>query len=171
MEQNVIDLLLGLGPKDTRTQRIKLRDLSRRAGQEVIFTVRELGYNEVKDIHRMEGGRPDGDVAIAVVLAGVVEPNLRDGALRERYGVPTPAELLPKMLSAGEIDELAMRIERLSGYRRSVTELVDDVKKTRPGRLGNRPDVPRMARPSHAAQPVWPAERRGKSHPARVFGV
>ena len=136
MEQNVIDLLLGLGPKDTRTQRIKLRDLSRRAGQEVIFTVRELGYNEVKDIHRMEGGRPDGDVAIAVVLAGVVEPNLRDGALLERYGVPTPAELLPKMLSAGEIDELAMRIERLSGYRRSGTELVDDVKKNSTGATG-----------------------------------
>ena len=110
MEQNVIDLLLGLGPKDTRTQRIKLRDLSRRAGQEMIFTVRELGYNEVKDIHRMEDGRPDG--------------------------VPTPAELLPKMLSAGEIDELAMRIERLSGYRRSVTELVDDVKKNSTGATG-----------------------------------
>lgn len=129
MEQDVMDLLLGLGPKGMRTQKIKMRDLSKRAGTDVVFTVRELGYNEVKDIHRMEGGRPDGDIAVAVVLAGVREPNLRAAELRERYSAPTPAELLPKMLSAGEIDELAMRIERLSGYRRSVTEIVGDVKK------------------------------------------
>ena len=112
-----------------RTQKIKMRDLSKRAGTDVVFTVRDLGYNEIKDIHRMEGGRPDGDIAVAVVLAGVREPNLRAAELRERYSAPTPAELLPKMLSAGEIDELAMRIERLSGYRRSVTEIVGDVKK------------------------------------------
>lgn len=129
MEQDVMDLLLGLGPKGMRTQKIKMRDLSKRAGTDVVFTVRELGYNEIKDIHRMEGGRPDGDIAVAVVLAGVQEPNLRAAELRERYSAPTPAELLPKMLSAGEIDELAMHIERLSGYRRSVTEIVGDVKK------------------------------------------
>ena len=129
MEQDVMDLLLGLGPKGMRTQKIKMRDLSKRAGTDVVFTVRELGYNEIKDIHRMEGGRPDGDIAVAVVLAAVREPNLRAAELRERYSAPTPAELLPKMLSAGEIDELAMRIERLSGYRRSVTEIVGDVKK------------------------------------------
>ena len=129
MEKNIIDVLLGLGPREGRRQRIKMRDLSRRAGQDVVFTVRELGYNEIQDINRMEGGRPDGDVNIAVILAGVVEPDLRSGALRERYGAPTPAMLLPKMLSAGEIAELAMRIEKLSGYRRQVTEIVDDVKK------------------------------------------
>lgn len=129
MEKNIIDVLLGLGPREGRRQRIKMRDLSRRAGQDVVFAVRELGYNEIQDINRMEGGRPDGDVNIAVILAGVVEPDLRSDALRERYGAPTPAMLLPKMLSAGEIAELAMRIEKLSGYRRQVTEIVDDVKK------------------------------------------
>lgn len=129
MEKNIIDVLLGLGPRESRRQRIKMRDLSRRAGQDVVFTVRELGYNEIQDINRMEGGRPDGDVNIAVILAGVVEPDLRSGELAERYGAPTPAMLLPKMLSAGEIAELAMRIEKLSGYRRQVTEIVDDVKK------------------------------------------
>lgn len=129
MEKNIIDVLLGIGPRENRRQRIKMRDLSRRAGQDVVFTVRELGYNEIQDINRMEGGRPDGDVNIAVILAGVVEPDLRSEALRERYGTPTPAMLLPKMLSAGEIAELAMRIEKLSGYRRQVTEIVDDVKK------------------------------------------
>ena len=129
MEKNIIDVLLGIGPRENRCQRIKMRDLSRRAGQDVVFTLRELGYNEVQDINRMEGGRPDGDVNIAVILAGVVEPDLRSEALRERYGAPTPAMLLPKMLSAGEIAELATRIEKLSGYRRQVTEIVDDVKK------------------------------------------
>lgn len=129
MEKNIIDVLLGIGPRENRRQRIKMRDLSRRAGQDVVFTVRELGYNEIQDINRMEGGRPDGDVNIAVILAGVVEPDLRSEALRERYGAPTPAMLLPKMLSAGEIAELATRIEKLSGYRRQVTEIVDDVKK------------------------------------------
>ena len=129
MEQNVFDALLELGEKPTRKQTVRMRDLSERAGKPMDFTVRELRYNEVRDIHRMEGGRPEGDVATAVVLSGVVEPDLRSAALLERYCVPTPDMLLPKLLSAGEIDELAMRIEQLSGYRRTVTEIVEDIKK------------------------------------------
>ena len=76
MEQNMIDLLLELGPREGCRQKIKMRDMSARAGKPVAFTVRELTYNEIRDISRMEGGRPDGDVAVAVILAGVVEPDL-----------------------------------------------------------------------------------------------
>lgn len=129
MEKNVFDVLLDLGPKENEIQNIKMRGLSRRAEQPVVFKVRELSYNEIRDIHTMEDRHANGDVSIAVVLAGVVEPNLRDQRLLEKYGVPTPAMLLPKLLAAGEIDELAYRIEQLSGYRRTMTEIVDDIKK------------------------------------------
>ena len=128
-EKDILDVLLGLPAREPKTQRIKMRELSRRAGRAMVFTVRELSYNEICDIQRMEGGRGDGGAELAVVLAGVVEPDLRNGELLRHYSAPTPAMLLPKLLSAGEIAELALRIERLSGYRRSVTEIVDDVKK------------------------------------------
>lgn len=129
MEQNIIDVLLDLGPREMRTQKIKMRDMSARAGQPIVFEVRELSYAEIRDIDRMEGGGSDGDVATAVVIAGVTSPDLRNPALLERYGEPSLARLLPKMLSAGEIAELAMRIEQLSGYRRTVTEIVEDIQK------------------------------------------
>lgn len=128
MEPDILDVLLHVGPRKMTACKVRLRQLSEQAGCDAVFTVRELGYNEVHEIQRMESGE-QGDPTVAVVLAGVTAPDLRAPALLERFSAPTPAEALKKMLSAGEIEELARRIEQLSGYRRTVTELVDEVKK------------------------------------------
>lgn len=59
-----------------------------------------------------------------VVLKGVVEPNLKDKELLQHYHAPTPAELLPKILNAGEITELNDIIQRLSGYKQTNAQII-----------------------------------------------
>lgn len=124
---NALEVLLGMEPPQTRTARIKMVDLSASAGAPVVFQVRGLPYDTMRALLRESGERDD--INLAIILAGVTEPDLKRSELLTRYHAPTPEDLLPKLLSAGEISELAQRIEQLSGYRRTVTQMVEDIKK------------------------------------------
>lgn len=126
--QSALDILLGMEPPKARTARVKMLQLSEAAGKDVYFDIRALDYDRVREIQTQERGA-GGNFPAAVILAGVTQPDLKDGRLREKYNAATPYELLPKFLSAGEIEELSARIENLSGYRRNVTMLVDEIKK------------------------------------------
>lgn len=64
-----------------------------------------------------------------LITAGVVEPNLRDERLQKALGVVTPYEVVRKMLRAGEIAKLQIAIERLSGYRSSTLQILEDIEK------------------------------------------
>lgn len=114
---DILKNLLELTPRENKTQQVKLLNLSERAGKDMIFTVRELGYNEIKNIADISKNSQIADVKMQVVLKGVVEPNLKDKELLQHYNAPTPAELLPKILSSGEIIELYDIIQTLSGYK------------------------------------------------------
>ncbi len=131
---DILKELLELSPRKNNTQQVKLLSLSKRAGKDMIFKVRELSYNEIKNILDMAENNPTADIKMQVVLKGVVEPNLKDKELLQHYNAPTPAELLPKILNAGEIDDLYNIIQNLSGYKRITATLVqqeaaDQVKK------------------------------------------
>lgn len=128
LQATTLETLLGLTPPAQRTAKVRLRQLSESAGQEVVFSVRALSYDRVREIRQQESGE-NGRFAEAVILAGVTEPSLRDDALLKRYHALTPYELLPKLLSAGEIEELSSCIEQLSGYRMKTVDLLEDVKK------------------------------------------
>ena len=121
---DILKELLGLSARENKTQKVKLLNLSERAGKDMIFTVRELSYNEIKNILDMAENNPTADIKMHVVLKGVVEPSLKDKELLQHYNAPTPAELLPKILSAGEIAELNDIIQRLSGYKQITAQLV-----------------------------------------------
>lgn len=121
---DILKELLGLSARENKTQQVKLLNLSERAGKDMIFTVRELSYNEIKNILDMAENNPTADIKMHVVLKGVVEPSLKDKELLQHYNAPTPAELLPKILSAGEIAELNDIIQRLSGYKQITAQLV-----------------------------------------------
>ena len=121
---DILKELLGLSARKNKTQQVKLLNLSERAGKDMIFTVRELSYNEIKNILDMAENNPTADIKMHVVLKGVVEPSLKDKELLQHYNAPTPAELLPKILSAGEIAELNDIIQRLSGYKQITAQLV-----------------------------------------------
>ncbi|WP_050698664.1 phage tail assembly chaperone [Anaeromassilibacillus senegalensis] len=101
----------------------KVKRLSEICGEDVIFSLKALSYSRVADI-KASAATKDQDMSIHIVLAGVTAPDLKSKELMEKFSVPTPAELLKKMLLAGEIEDLAQEIEKLSGYRKSTVEEV-----------------------------------------------
>jgi len=116
-EDSVLDMLLSSTvpnvEKDLPTARYKVDRLSALAGHDVVFTLRALPYGKAHDMERFT---QDADVNI--LLAGCVDPNLKDERLQEKFGGATPADVVKKMLLAGEIADLSQAIEKLSGYRR-----------------------------------------------------
>lgn len=122
-QPSVLDLLLGGSvpnvEKDLPTATYKIDRLSAIAGHDVVFKLKALPYGKVHDIERFTQ-----DVDVNILLAGCVEPNLKDERLQEKFGGATPADVVKKMLLAGEITDLSQAIEKLSGYRRmTITEV------------------------------------------------
>lgn len=123
VQPSVLDLLLGGTipnvEKDLPTATYKIDRLSALAGHDVVFKLKALPYGKVHDIERFTQ-----DVDVNILLAGCVEPNLKDERLQEKFGGATPADVVKKMLLAGEITDLSQAIEKLSGYRRmTITEV------------------------------------------------
>ena len=92
------------------TARYEIKRLSRALGEPVVLEVRGLPYGRAQDLRNMEQ-----DQEVHILLAGCEE--LRDEALRTKFGGITPAETVKAMLLPGEIAELSRAVERLSGYR------------------------------------------------------
>lgn len=121
---DILKELLELSPRENKTKQVKLLNLSKRAKKDMIFKVRELSYNEIKNILDMAENSPKTDIKMHVVIQGVVEPSLADNQLLEHYHAPTPIELLPKILNAGEIDDLYNIIQQLSGYKQITAQVI-----------------------------------------------
>lgn len=119
---NTLDILLNMEIPSPKEKAFKIKRLSALAGEDVVFQLRELTYSHVGQIKRLHSD--DDEMSVHVVLAGTVSPDLKNTALAEKYGAVTPAELVKKMLSPGEIEDLSRAIERLSGYRMSTLEEV-----------------------------------------------
>lgn len=122
-QPSVLDTLLGSAipnvEKELPSAAYKIDRLSALAGHDVVFKLKALPYGKVHDIERFT---QDADVHI--LLAGCTEPDLKDGRLREKFGGATPADVVKRMLLAGEIADLSAAVERLSGYRRmTITEV------------------------------------------------
>lgn len=116
-KKSVLDVLLGGTvpnmEKEIPTSRYRVDRLSDLAGQDVIFTLRALPYGRVHDLERFT---QDSDIHI--LLAGCVDPDLKDPRLMEKFSGATPADTVKRMLLPGEIADLSAAVERLSGYRR-----------------------------------------------------
>lgn len=122
-QASVLDLLLGGSipnvEKELPTASYKVDRLSALAGHDVVFKLKALPYGKVHDIERFTQ-----DVDVNILLAGCVEPNLKDERLQEKFGGATPADVVKRMLLAGEITDLSNAVEKLSGYRRmTITEV------------------------------------------------
>lgn len=124
--ESVLDVLLGSTipnvEKELPTGRYKVDRLSALSGHDVVFTVRALPYGKVHDLERFT---QDSDVHI--LLAGCVEPDLKDPRLMEKFGGATPADAVKRMLLPGEIADLSQAVEKLSGYRRMTISEVKNV--------------------------------------------
>ena len=121
METDVLELLLSREPKSPREEKeVKIKRLSPKGEEPVVFTLKSLGYSRAAELKRMD----NPEQPLFILLEGVTSPNLKDQRLLDHYGAATPAELLKKMLLPGEIDDLCREVEKLSGYRRAMLEEV-----------------------------------------------
>lgn len=124
MSKSMMDILLQNDLPAPQMEEYKIKRLSKLWGVDVVFKLRELSFSRVAEI-RKAGETPDGDMtSLQTLLAGVVEPDLKDAALLEKYRVPTATELLKKLLLPGEIEDLSRAVERLSGFRTATIEAI-----------------------------------------------
>lgn len=116
-EPSVLELLLsGTAPnvaKQLPTARYEVERLSDLTGKPVVFTLQALPYGRTQEISKLSE-----DTEVQILLAGCREPDLKNPVLQERFGGVTPAETVKAMLLPGEIAELSVAVEKLSGYRR-----------------------------------------------------
>lgn len=118
---DVLELLLSKEPvAPVQEKQFKIKRLSPKGAEPVVFTLKSLGYTRAAEISQM--GNTDSNLHI--ILEGVKAPDLKNQALLDHYGAATPLELLKKMLLPGEIGDLALQIEKLSGYRANTLEEV-----------------------------------------------
>ena len=117
---NILEFLKNNTPDNKRTAQFKHIRFSKQAGEDVILTLRALSFDRLEEIRRIHGRKSD----LYIVLEGVVEPNLKDGDLRQKYKVTGDEQLIGKVFLAGEIDNISNQILILSGYGNgSVEEL------------------------------------------------
>lgn len=122
---SVLDLLLRPELPDVRKalpeKRMEVKRLSKITGQPVIFTLRALSYNEIRKVQ----GKPREDQAVSAVLYGCKDPDFRDKRLLDpEKSIATPLDAIKARLNPGEIDELYIELQMLSGYlRRTLAEV------------------------------------------------
>jgi hypothetical protein len=63
-----------------------------------------------------------------LVVACVVEPNLKDAELQKSYGVLGSESLIRKMLLAGEYTNLLLKVTEINGFDKDINSLVEEAK-------------------------------------------
>lgn len=136
---SLIDKLLQLDANKVvqkPTKEFEIERLSNLLGEKVIFKCQALDGETYADIQRSsidiskKGNIRDMklfNMKVMTCVEGIIEPNLKDKRLLEHFNVPTPKELIKKMLLPGEIDDLYNIINELSGYERD-DEDEEDIK-------------------------------------------
>ena len=114
---SVLDLLLRADLPDVRKalpeKRMEVKRLRELAGEPVVFTLRGLTYQEIRDIQ----DKRREDQAVSAVLYACKDPDWRDQRLlNAAAGAVTPLDVIKARLNPGEIDELYVEIQKLSGY-------------------------------------------------------
>lgn len=122
---NTLDLLLKAEISELPVKEYKVKRLSEICGEPIIFKLKGLMYNRANELMKNHVE----ELNVHIVLAGTVEPNLKDANLLSKYNAITPAELVKAMLLPGEIEDLSRAIEKLSGYRQTTIETVEELKK------------------------------------------
>lgn len=126
---NVLDLLLGsdIGEIKLPTKEIEITRLSEVFGKPFILTCQALSpekYEEVQDMAvSVKGKEVDLDVSqlqLFTVMEGVMDPSgkplFKSSELRAKYKVPSPKDLVRKILLSGEITAVYTEIAKLSGF-------------------------------------------------------
>lgn len=121
-KKNIIDWLFSADNDPVETKEIKMTRLSEAFGQDVIFTVKGLGFNEMCHYRAMQD---DAARQMGILLAGIVSPNLKDKDAYRAAGFKSAEEAVRRKLLPGEISVLASEIAKLSGYGVAVGEEIE----------------------------------------------
>ncbi|TNJ68228.1 XkdN-like protein [Paenibacillus hemerocallicola] len=128
---------LNSNPVDNVTDDVAISDRFRDAdGNLLKFTIRAMKGNTFEDIRKKSMNiRKNGKVEMdaqkfneTVVIDHTVVPDFKDAASIQKLGCITPSDYLNRVLLPGEVAELAEQIQRLSGFGRSMEDLVEDAK-------------------------------------------
>lgn len=120
----MLDRLLRADAPDVRKnlpqKQFEISRLSELAGTPIVFTLQALPYGRIQDIRQM----PEDDQEAQIAVQGCMDPSFKAQELMDKYGTATPIDALRAMLLPGEIADIALEVERLSGYRRrTITEV------------------------------------------------
>lgn len=126
---NILDLLLGSDIDTIKlpTKEVEITRLSKIFGKPFILTCQALSpekYEEVQDMAvSVKGKDVDLDVSqlqLFTVMEGVIgedgKPLFKSAELRSKYKVPTPKDVVRKILLSGEITAVYTQIAKLSGF-------------------------------------------------------
>lgn len=136
-EINLVDTLLSkdfetLTAKETCTY--KVESLSKKTNTNFEITLQALTAKEFMRLRKQcsstdKKGKTTMDeskFAANVLLEGIKSPDLHNEALVRHYKVATPAELVMSMFTVGEIGDIVLKINELSGNNIEDPEAVED---------------------------------------------
>jgi hypothetical protein len=130
---NTVELLMGMDQSkiaDVPTKKLKIKRLSEALNHDFIVTVRAIPakrFTELVSGVSVKGSVDLGkayDANVKIALAGMVDPDMKDKDLMEKWGCSTPGQLIQKVFKGGELSAIADEITELSGFAGNVVEEV-----------------------------------------------
>lgn len=119
---NAVELLMKMDKGKVRAipqKEVEVKRLSGIAGQPFNVKLKAVPGEKWNDIAGTVDSADDAanyKSSKHLLLAGMVDPNLKDHDLQEAYGAASPLELMEKLFLAGEIMKLAAEVTDLSGF-------------------------------------------------------
>lgn len=110
--------------EDGKLLKFKIRALN--ADDMAAYQKRAMKINPKSKDRKVE--IDSGAITKAIVINHTVEPNFKDAESIRQLGCVDADDYLQKVLLAGEIEDLAKEIQRISGYNTSFEELVEEAK-------------------------------------------
>lgn len=135
---NKVELLLGLDT-DTLTQiptgELEIKRLSKMTGSKFTVELTALSGGTIDRLRKLstdkKGEVMEYEFQALVCAKGITNPSMNDSALLEKFGVPTPKDLVKALFhNGGEVRDIAIEILKLSGYIKEEDEasFEDEVK-------------------------------------------
>lgn len=128
---------LNANPVDNLTAEVTISDRFKdQEGNVLKFKIKAMTNQEFEMLRKKalkpkKGGKFEFDSAIFnndIVLNYTVVPDFKDAESIKKMGCTSPEQYLGRVLLAGEVQELAQQISKLSGFDQDMDELIEEAK-------------------------------------------
>lgn len=125
---NIVEKLLKIDAGQLEMPKKTIKIFCKKIKQELEFEINAIDPERLANIQKQSLNIKKGDVAISdlytlktlIILEGC--PVFKDKSLMQHFGVPTPKELIKKLLLSGEIDKLYNEIWDLNEFNEEKTD-------------------------------------------------